>query len=214
MNAQSPATQSNTFGFSSIADQIGLLRTRCSSTRRPEHELRRHDDRNVSPPPPATRSPKPCVATNARHSVSSVDASHSWISTARSSRAAGWAHDSIGLATLVVRDYDEAIRWYVDRLGFVVHEDTRPSDEKRWWWSARRSRDEAAAAKATGSQAERIGDQTGGRGVLLAHRRLRGDARTDGARGVQFVELPRAERYGTVAVFVDLYGNRWDLVGS
>ena len=122
----------------------------------------------------------------------------------------------IGLATLVVRDYDEAISWYVDRLGFVVHEDTRLSDEKRWVVvGPQEAETRLLLAKATVSQAERIGDQTGGRVAFFL--------RTDDFEatheqlvraGVQFVELPRAARYGTVAVFVDLYGNRWDLVGS
>ena len=122
----------------------------------------------------------------------------------------------IGLVTLVVRDYDEAIEWFVDRLGFTVHEDIRLSDEKRWVVvGPEHAETRLLLAKATGSQAARIGDQTGGRVAFFLHtddfaatheRMLRA--------GVQFVEPPRAEPYGTVAVFVDLYGNRWDLIGS
>ena len=122
----------------------------------------------------------------------------------------------IGLVTLVVRDYDEAISWYVDRLGFVVHEDTRLSDEKRWVVvGPEEAETRLLLAKATGSQAERIGDQTGGRvAFFLRTDEFEATHEQMVRAGVQFVELPRAERYGTVAVFIDLYGNRWDLVGS
>ncbi|HMK10796.1 MAG TPA: VOC family protein [Acidimicrobiales bacterium] len=121
----------------------------------------------------------------------------------------------IGLVTLVVRDYDEAIRWFVDVLGFVLHEDTPLSDEKRWVVIGPVGGDtRLLLARATGTQTERIGDQTGGRVAFF----LRTDdfAATHDrmvAAGVQFAEAPRIEPYGTVAVFVDLYGNRWDLVG-
>ena len=76
----------------------------------------------------------------------------------------------IGLVTLVVRDYDEAITWFVDRLGFTVHEDTRLSDEKRWVVvGPQHAETRLLLAKATGSQAARIGDQTGGRGAFFLH---------------------------------------------
>ena len=122
----------------------------------------------------------------------------------------------IGLVTLVVRDYDEAISWYVDRLGFVVHEDTRLSEEKRWVVVGPEDAETGLLlAKATGSQAERIGDQTGGRVAFFLHADYFAATHDQMERaGVRFVEPPRAERYGTVAVFVDLYGNRWDLIGS
>ena len=122
----------------------------------------------------------------------------------------------IGLVTLVVRDYDEAISWYVDRLGFVVHEDTRLSDAKRWVVVGPEGAETwLLLAKATGSQSARIGDQTGGRVAFFLHTDDFAATHEQMMRaGVQFVELPRAEPYGTVAVFVDLYGNRWDLVGS
>jgi catechol 2,3-dioxygenase-like lactoylglutathione lyase family enzyme len=122
----------------------------------------------------------------------------------------------IGLVTLVVRDYDEAISWYVDRLGFVVHEDTRLSDAKRWVVvGPEEAGTSLLLAKATGSQAARIGDQTDGRVAFFLHTDDFAATHEQMVRaGVQFVESPRAEPYGTVAVFVDLYGNRWDLVGS
>ncbi len=122
----------------------------------------------------------------------------------------------IGLVTLVVRDYDEAISWYVDRLGFVVHEDTRLSDAKRWVVvGPEEAGTSLLLAKATGSQAARIGDQTDGRVAFFLHTDDFAATHEQMVRaGVPFVEPPRAEPYGTVAVFVDLYGNRWDLVGS
>jgi catechol 2,3-dioxygenase-like lactoylglutathione lyase family enzyme len=123
----------------------------------------------------------------------------------------------IGLATLVVADYDEAIAWYRDRAGFVVLEDKPLPGGKRWVVVAP-AQDGGAGlllARADGeAQAARIGDQTGGRVAFF----LNTDdfARDHGAMvaaGVRFLEEPRHEAYGSVAVFEDLYGNRWDLIG-
>ncbi|MEE1928917.1 VOC family protein [Streptomyces sp. TRM 70351] len=122
----------------------------------------------------------------------------------------------LGLVTVVVRDYDEAIAFYVHVLGFRLVEDTDLGDGKRWVVVAPRGARETAvllARAASGGQEARVGDQTGGRvGWFLHtdafdhdHRRLR-------AAGVVFEEAPRHEPYGTVAVFRDLYGNRWDLI--
>lgn len=116
---------------------------------------------------------------------------------------------------LLVRDYDEAIEWFRERLGFELLEDTHLSAEKRWVRLAPPGdgAEILLARAATPEQAERIGDQAGGRVFLF----LETDdfARDHAAmtkRGVRFLERPRSEPYGTVAVFEDLCGNRWDLV--
>lgn len=121
----------------------------------------------------------------------------------------------VGLIALVVRDYDEAIDFYVSKLDFRVVEDTPLGDDKRWVVIA--PSDGGARlllAKArSAEQSARIGDQTGGRVFLFLYT---DDFRRDHARmverGVTFRETPRNESYGTVAVFEDLYGNRWDLI--
>jgi catechol 2,3-dioxygenase-like lactoylglutathione lyase family enzyme len=123
---------------------------------------------------------------------------------------------SIALVSLVVRDYDEAIAFYTGCLGFSVAEDTPLAEGKRWVVVAPPNGSGAAlllARAATAEQLSCVGNQTGGRVFLFLHtddfRREYDEMRS---RGVQFTEQPREEAYGTVAVFVDLYGNRWDLV--
>jgi catechol 2,3-dioxygenase-like lactoylglutathione lyase family enzyme len=118
--------------------------------------------------------------------------------------------------SLVVRDYDEAIAFYTGCLGFSVAEDTPLAEGKRWVVVAPPNGSGAAlllARAATAEQLSCVGNQTGGRVFLFLHtddfRREYDEMRS---RGVQFTEQPREEAYGTVAVFVDLYGNRWDLV--
>jgi catechol 2,3-dioxygenase-like lactoylglutathione lyase family enzyme len=122
----------------------------------------------------------------------------------------------LGLVSVVVRDYDEAIEFYVDQLGFEVVGDTPLGDGKRWVVVAPPGASETSlllARAATDDERARIGDQTGGRVFLFLytedfgrdHQRMR-------AAGVRFVEPPRDEPYGTVAVFEDLYRNRWDLI--
>ncbi|UGY94402.1 VOC family protein [Streptomyces gobiensis] len=122
----------------------------------------------------------------------------------------------LGLMTVVVRDYDEAIAFYVDVLGFVLIEDTRVDDRKRWVVVAPPGARETAVLlvrAATGGQEARIGDQTGGRvGWFLNTEAFERDYERMRAAGVAFEEAPRQEPYGTVAVFRDLYGNRWDLI--
>lgn len=122
----------------------------------------------------------------------------------------------ITLVTLVVGDYDEALAYYVDALGFRLVEDTPLGPTKRWVVVAPPGDDGAALLLATADddrQRQRIGDQTGGRVAFFL---LTDDFGRDHARmtaaGVRFLESPRTEPYGTVAVFVDLYGNRWDLL--
>ena len=124
---------------------------------------------------------------------------------------------SIGLVALVVRDYDEAIEFYVDRLGFTLVEDsTILTQAKRWVVLAPGAPGGAQLllARAVGEeQISRIGNQTGGRVFLfLQTDDFWRDYRAYQERGVEFVRPPREESYGTVAVFKDLYGNLWDLI--
>ncbi|WP_229815652.1 VOC family protein [Novosphingobium pokkalii] len=121
----------------------------------------------------------------------------------------------MSLTSLLVADYDEAIAYFVGKLGFDLREDTALGDGKRWVVVAPQGAgSELLLARAVGNRQSRvIGDQSGGRVFLF----LETDdfARDHAAytqRGVRFVEQPRHEPYGTVAVFEDLYGNRWDLV--
>jgi len=122
----------------------------------------------------------------------------------------------LALVAVVVRDYDEAIDFYVRALGFELREDTDLGAGKRWVVVAPPGARESAvllARAATPRQAERIGDQTGGRVGLFLHT---ADFAAEHARltaaGVRFVRPPAQEPYGTVAVFEDLYGNLWDLI--
>ena len=122
----------------------------------------------------------------------------------------------LGLVTLLVRDYDEALAFYVGTLGFDLVEDRALGGEKRWVVVAPPGSREAGlllARAATPEQAARVGDQTGGRVFLFLETddfRRDHDAFRD--KGVVFREAPREEAYGTVAVFEDLYGNAWDLL--
>ncbi|MFD7414713.1 VOC family protein [Kitasatospora purpeofusca] len=122
----------------------------------------------------------------------------------------------IGLTTLLVRDYDEAIAFYVDALGFELREDTPRGDGARWVVVAPRGATETGLLLARPTKPEqlaRIGDQTGGRvGLFLHTEDFAADHRRMAAAGVVFLEEPRHEAYGSVAVFQDLYGNRWDLI--
>ena len=123
---------------------------------------------------------------------------------------------TIATVTLVVSDYDEALAYYCDVLGFSLVEDAELGGGKRWVVVAPRGTRGAALllARADGKvQAARVGDQTGGRvGFFLETDSFAKDHAALLARGVNFLEAPRSEDYGTVAVFADLYGNRWDLI--
>jgi catechol 2,3-dioxygenase-like lactoylglutathione lyase family enzyme len=115
----------------------------------------------------------------------------------------------------MVRDYDEAVAFFRDRLGFEVVEDTPLGCGKRWVVVAPGGAGASLllARAATAEQAARVGDQTGGRVFLfLRTDDFWRDHRALLSRGVRFAEEPREESYGMVAVFLDLYGNRWDLV--
>jgi catechol 2,3-dioxygenase-like lactoylglutathione lyase family enzyme len=123
---------------------------------------------------------------------------------------------SIATVSLLVSDYDEAIGWFTAALGFSVVADTPLGGGKRWVVVAppggRGAR--LLLARADGDeQIARIGDQTGGRvGFFLMTDDFARDHAAFTARGVAFLEEPRREAYGTVAVFADLCGNRWDLI--
>lgn len=122
----------------------------------------------------------------------------------------------LGLVTVVVRDYDEAIAFYRDVVGFELLEDTRTDGGTRWVVVAPPGARETAvllARATTGEQEARTGDQTGGRvGWFLNTDAFERDYERMQAAGVVFEEAPRREAYGIVAVFRDLYGNRWDLI--
>jgi catechol 2,3-dioxygenase-like lactoylglutathione lyase family enzyme len=121
----------------------------------------------------------------------------------------------ITTVAVVVRDYDEAIAFYVGVLGLDLIEDTALSPTKRWVVVGSDSGARLLLARAaTPDQEARIGDQTGGRVFLFMETDdFARDHAAYVAMGVRFVEGPRTETYGTVAVFEDLYGNRWDLIG-
>jgi catechol 2,3-dioxygenase-like lactoylglutathione lyase family enzyme len=124
---------------------------------------------------------------------------------------------AIGLVSLVVREYDEAIAFYVGVLGFTLVEDSFvPEQNKRWVVVAPPGSTESRLLLARASseeQSTRIGNQTGGRVSLFLYTDdFARDYQNYKAKGVTFVREPKNEPYGTVAVFQDLYGNLWDLL--
>jgi catechol 2,3-dioxygenase-like lactoylglutathione lyase family enzyme len=127
---------------------------------------------------------------------------------------------NLGYVTVVVRDYDEAISFFTGSLGFELIEDSPSTDrqgrEKRWVLiaPAGSSGTRILLAKASNSEeASRVGNQTGGRVFLfLRTDDFWRDYNAMTAKGVKFVRAPKDEEYGTVAVFEDLYGNKWDLL--
>ena len=122
----------------------------------------------------------------------------------------------IGQLTIVVLDYDEAINFYTSKLDFILLEDTKLNESKRWVVVAPKNSDGCSIllAKAVGDEQEsRIGNQTGGRVFLFLYTDdLLRDYKAMQDRGVVFVRQPVEESWGTVAVFKDLYGNLWDLI--
>lgn len=122
----------------------------------------------------------------------------------------------LGSVALLVRDYDEAIDWFTGSLGFSLLEDTPRGADKRWVRVAPGSgkgTDLLLARAANDEQAACVGNQGGGRVFLFLHTDdFWRDFEAMQAGGVVFEEAPREEEYGTVAVFRDLYGNRWDLL--
>lgn len=123
----------------------------------------------------------------------------------------------LGLVSLVVREYAEAMDFFIGRLGFTLVEDTPVPEQGKRWVVLAPPGDGAArrllARASSAAQAERIGDQTGGRVAFFLYT---DDFARDFAayreRGVVFVREPAFQPYGQVAVFRDLYGNLWDLV--
>ena len=122
---------------------------------------------------------------------------------------------------LLVNDYDEAIRFYSNALNFSVVEDTVLSSTKRWviiappgYASAKNGNCCLLLAKAANTeQQSRVGNQTGGRVFLFLYTdNFWRDYKNMQEKGITFVREPIDEPYGTVAVFIDLYGNRWDLI--
>lgn len=123
---------------------------------------------------------------------------------------------SIINVTIVVRDYDEAIHFYTQVLGFSLLEDTDLGSGKRWVRVSPPGSSGTClllAQAANSEQTSRVGNQTGGRVFLfLQTDDFWRDYPTLKARGLNFIEEPRKEAYGTVAIFEDLYGNRWDFI--
>ncbi len=123
---------------------------------------------------------------------------------------------SIAHVALVVNDYDEAIKFYTEKLNFTLVEDTVLSDTKRWVLVKPANSDGCAlllAKAATAEQKSRVGNQTGGRVFLFL---LTDDFWRDYhkmiAKGIRFIREPAMEEYGIVSVFEDLYGNLWDFI--
>ena len=118
--------------------------------------------------------------------------------------------------SVIVRDYDEAIEYYTKKLNFNLIEDTKLSDTKQWVVVSPPGSKETSillSKASTPEQKKYIGNQSGGRVFIFLHtdnffedyNRLR-------KNGIKFLEMPREEKYGTVAVFEDIYGNKWDLI--
>lgn len=122
----------------------------------------------------------------------------------------------IGAISLLVPSYEAGLDFYVDKLGFDLIEDTDLGNSKRWLLVAPKGSHEARVllAKASGDKQEAaIGNQTGGRvGFFLHTDNFMRDYESMAAKGVTFLEDPRHEPYGSVAVFQDPFGNKWDLI--
>lgn len=117
---------------------------------------------------------------------------------------------------LVVKEYDEAIDFYCNKLGFELKEDTVMSETKRWVIVQPKGEGNCSLllVRAVGDeQQSRIGNQTGGRVFLFLYTDdFWRDYNNYTSKGIEFVREPKEEAYGTVAVFKDLYGNLWDLI--
>ena len=124
----------------------------------------------------------------------------------------------LSAVTVLVPDYDAGIAFYRGKLGFALVEDRAMSASKRWVLVAPPGAHETRLllAKADGAaQTARIGDQTGGRVFLFLQTGNFGrDHEAMLTKGVEFLETPRTEAYGKVAVFRDPFGNKWDLIGA
>ena len=121
----------------------------------------------------------------------------------------------VAYVTVLVKDYDKAIAFYTNKLGFILIEDTIIPEEKRWVLvSPNKNSTSLLLAKAKNNQQEaQIGNQTGGRVFLFLHTdNFQDDYKKLKDKGINFLEQPRSETYGTVVVFEDLYKNKWDLL--
>ena len=118
---------------------------------------------------------------------------------------------------IVVNDYDEAIKFYTEKLHFDLIEDTRLSETKRWVLVRPKGGDSCClllAKAANEEQLSRVGNQTGGRVFLFLHTdNFERDYQDLLDNEIEIVRQPSKEEYGTVAVFKDLYGNLWDMIG-
>lgn len=118
--------------------------------------------------------------------------------------------------SLVVKEYDEAIEFYTKKLNFILVEDTVLSDTKRWVIIAPQGTNgcKLLLAKADGAeQQSRVGNQTGGRVFLFLYTdNFERDYKDMQENNIEFIRTPAKEKWGTVAVFKDLYGNLWDLI--
>jgi catechol 2,3-dioxygenase-like lactoylglutathione lyase family enzyme len=121
---------------------------------------------------------------------------------------------ALGMVTLVVPNYDDAIDFFIGKLGFRLTADRRESESKRWVEVEGNGGARLLLARAADdAQAAAIGNQTGGRvGFFLYTEDFSGTHRRMLENGVRFAEEPRHEAYGTVAVFADHLGNHWDLI--
>jgi catechol 2,3-dioxygenase-like lactoylglutathione lyase family enzyme len=123
---------------------------------------------------------------------------------------------TLGHVTFLVRNYDEAVAFFTNALGFQLIEDTPQDEGKRWVLVTPVGSHGSSlllAQASTPEQTARIGNQTGGRVFLFLHTDdFWRDFRRMSSCNVKFLETPREESYGTVAVFEDLYGNKWDLL--
>jgi len=117
---------------------------------------------------------------------------------------------------IVVNDYDEAIKFYTEKLHFDLIEDTQLSETKRWVLVRPKGGDSCClllAKAASEEQQSRVGNQTGGRVFLFLHTdNIERDYQNLLDNKIEIVRLPQKEVYGTVAVFKDIYGNLWDLI--
>jgi len=122
----------------------------------------------------------------------------------------------IAQITYLVREYDEAIAFFTQKLGFSLVEDVDMGAGKRWVVVCPPNSEGTAlllARAVSAEQAAWVGNQAGGRVFLFLHTNdFRRDHSAMLANGIRFLESPRSEPYGTVAVFKDLYGNKWDLL--
>lgn len=125
-------------------------------------------------------------------------------------------YNRIAHITLVVKDYDDALNFYIQKLDFILLEDTKIDETKRWVIIAPKGAKECCLLLAKASnekQLTSVGNQTGGRvGFFLFTDDFNRDYNKLVNRGVTFVRPPKKEPYGIVAVFQDLYGNLWDLL--